>query len=186
MAAEASFIAQCPPPSLTAASALLFRGLEGWPLYRDLRAPGGRRCPRHGTLLKRGLGVRSPWSRSGSFDGLLRPGVARELPFKSHFKGEAKFFCSAPQSTTSAASSGANWVPELPLALTYLSHDIWRGSPVHIYPPPPLVINELKKTYSQLTAAPEFARGVPGPPPCCERQWQGTKNSQVQAGGGAL
>jgi hypothetical protein len=41
---------------------------------------GGRRCPRYGTLLKRGLGVRSSWSRSGSFNGLPRPGVARELP----------------------------------------------------------------------------------------------------------
>jgi hypothetical protein len=43
---------QCPLPSLAVASALLFRGLEGWPLYRDLR-PGGRRCLRYGTLLKR-------------------------------------------------------------------------------------------------------------------------------------
>ncbi len=41
-------------------------------------------------LLKRGFGVRSSWSRSGLFNGLSRPGVARELPFKSHFKGEAK------------------------------------------------------------------------------------------------
>jgi hypothetical protein len=51
---------------------------------------GGRRCLRYGALLKRGFGVRSSWSRSGSFNGLPRPGVARELPFKSHFKGEAK------------------------------------------------------------------------------------------------
>jgi hypothetical protein len=52
---------------------------------------GGRRCLRYGTLLNRGPGVRSSWSRSGSFSGLPRPGVARELPFKSHFEGEAKF-----------------------------------------------------------------------------------------------
>ena len=43
---------------------------------------GGRRCPRYGALLKRGLGVRSSWPRSGSFNGLPRPDVARELPFK--------------------------------------------------------------------------------------------------------
>jgi hypothetical protein len=53
---------------------------------------GGRRCLRYGTLLKRGPCVRSSWCRSGSFNGTPRPGVARELPFKSHFKGEAKFF----------------------------------------------------------------------------------------------
>jgi hypothetical protein len=52
---------------------------------------GGRRCLRHGALLKRGPGVCSSWSRSGSFNGMSRPGVARELPFKSHFKGEAEF-----------------------------------------------------------------------------------------------
>jgi hypothetical protein len=52
---------------------------------------GGRRCLRYGALLKRGLGVRSSGSRSGSFVCLPRPGAARELPFKSHFKGEAKF-----------------------------------------------------------------------------------------------
>jgi hypothetical protein len=51
---------------------------------------GGRRCPSCGTLLKREPGARSSWSRSGSFNGFPRPGVARELPFKSHFKGEAK------------------------------------------------------------------------------------------------
>jgi hypothetical protein len=51
---------------------------------------GGRRCIRYGTLLKRGLRVRSSWSRSGSSSGTPGPGVARELPFKSHFKGEAK------------------------------------------------------------------------------------------------
>jgi hypothetical protein len=38
---------------------------------------GGRRCLRSGALLKRGLGVRSSWSRSGSFNGLPRPGAAR-------------------------------------------------------------------------------------------------------------
>jgi hypothetical protein len=42
--------------------------------------------------LKRQSRVRLPWSRSGSFNGTPMPGVARELPFKSHFKGEAKFF----------------------------------------------------------------------------------------------
>jgi hypothetical protein len=51
---------------------------------------GGRRCIRYGTLLKRGPRVRSSWSRSGSSSGTPGPGVARELPFKSHFKGEAK------------------------------------------------------------------------------------------------
>jgi hypothetical protein len=50
---------------------------------------GGRRCLRHGTLLKRGPGVRSSWSRSGSSNGLPRPGAARELPLKNYFKGEA-------------------------------------------------------------------------------------------------
>jgi hypothetical protein len=39
---------------------------------------GGRRCPRYGTLLKRWSRVRSSWSRSGSFNGTPRPGVARE------------------------------------------------------------------------------------------------------------
>ena len=47
---------------------------------------GGRRCPRYGALLKRGLGVRSSWPRSGSFNGLPRPDVARELPFKKPFQ----------------------------------------------------------------------------------------------------
>ena len=47
---------------------------------------GGRRCPRYGALLKRGLGVRSSWPRSGSFSGLPRPDVARELPFKKPFQ----------------------------------------------------------------------------------------------------
>jgi hypothetical protein len=46
---------------------------------------GGRRCPRYGTLLKRWSRVRSSWSRSGSFHGTPRPGVARELPFKKPF-----------------------------------------------------------------------------------------------------
>jgi hypothetical protein len=55
---------------------------------------GGRRCLRYGTLLKRGFCVCSSWraSRSGSFNGTPRPGVARELLFKNHFKGEAIFF----------------------------------------------------------------------------------------------
>jgi hypothetical protein len=61
---------------------------------------GGRRCPRCGTLLKRWSRVRSSRSRSGSFSGTPRPGVARELPFKSHFKGEAKFI-RAPRSCKS-------------------------------------------------------------------------------------
>jgi hypothetical protein len=47
---------------------------------------GGRRCPRYGTLLKRWPRVRSSWSRSGSFNGTTRPGVARELPFKKPFQ----------------------------------------------------------------------------------------------------
>jgi hypothetical protein len=56
--------------------------------------PGPRRVaiisgPRYGTLLKRGFRVRSSWSQSSSFNGTPRPGVARELPFKIHFKGEA-------------------------------------------------------------------------------------------------
>jgi hypothetical protein len=38
-------------------------------------------------MLKRWSRVRSSWSRSGSFNGTPRPGVARELPFKSHCKG---------------------------------------------------------------------------------------------------
>jgi hypothetical protein len=29
---------RCPPPSLAVASTLMFRGLEGWPLYRDIQA----------------------------------------------------------------------------------------------------------------------------------------------------
>jgi hypothetical protein len=53
---------------------------------------GGRRCHRYGTLLKRRLRVRSSRSRFGSSSGTPGPGVARELQFKSHFKGEAKFF----------------------------------------------------------------------------------------------
>jgi hypothetical protein len=52
---------------------------------------GGCRGPRYGTRLKRGPRVRSSWCRSSSFHGLPRPGVARELPFKSHFKGERSF-----------------------------------------------------------------------------------------------
>jgi hypothetical protein len=51
---------------------------------------GGRRCHRHGTLTKRRLRVRSSRSRFGSSSGTSGPGVARELQFKSHFKGEAK------------------------------------------------------------------------------------------------
>ena len=33
-----------------------------------------------------GLGVRSSWPRSGSFNGLPRPDVARKLPFKKPFQ----------------------------------------------------------------------------------------------------
>jgi hypothetical protein len=50
----------------------------------------GAKTNKNGALLKRGLGVRSSWSRSGSFNGLPRPGVVRELPFKSHFKGQRR------------------------------------------------------------------------------------------------
>jgi hypothetical protein len=84
-------LCRCPPSSLVVASALLFRGLEGSPLF--ISGPtGGRRCLRYGTLLKRGPRVRSSWwSRSGPSSGTPGPGVARELPFKSHFKGVAKF-----------------------------------------------------------------------------------------------
>ena len=53
---------------------------------------GGRRCHRNGTLIKRRPRVRSSRSRFGSSSGTPGPGVARELQFKSHFKGEAKFF----------------------------------------------------------------------------------------------
>jgi hypothetical protein len=55
---------------------------------------GGRRCPRYGTLLKRWSRVRSSWSRSGSFNGTPRPGVAREPPFKNPFqrRGEVSKF----------------------------------------------------------------------------------------------
>jgi hypothetical protein len=77
-----------------------------------------------------------------------------------------------------------NWVPELPLALTYLGHG---GGGPSVYIPPPSVHQRAQKTYSQLAVAPARARGVSGPldgPPPCQRQWQGTKNSQVQAGGG--
>jgi hypothetical protein len=68
------------------------RAKGGHCAYRDLRPPGGRRCLRSGALLKRGFRVRSSWSRSGSFNGTPRPGVARELLFKSQFKGEAKSY----------------------------------------------------------------------------------------------
>jgi hypothetical protein len=54
---------------------------------------GGRRCHRYGTLIKRRPRVRSSRSRFGSSSGTPRPGAARELQFKSHFKGEAKFYC---------------------------------------------------------------------------------------------
>jgi hypothetical protein len=53
---------------------------------------GARRGHRYGTLLKQRLRVRSSRPRFGSSSGTPGPGVARELPFKSHFKGEAKFF----------------------------------------------------------------------------------------------
>jgi hypothetical protein len=53
---------------------------------------GGRRCHRYGALIKRRLRVRSSRSRLGSSSGTPGSGVARELQFKSHFKGEAKFF----------------------------------------------------------------------------------------------
>jgi hypothetical protein len=56
---------------------------------------GGHRCHRYGALLKRRLRVRSSRSRFGSSSGTPGPGVARELQFKSHFKGEAKFFTDA-------------------------------------------------------------------------------------------
>ena len=86
------------PPSLTAirtaASALLFQGLGGWPIPGPT---GGRRCTHaYGTLLKRGPGARSSWSRSGTCNGLPRPGVARELPLTIHFafqrRGEFFFY----------------------------------------------------------------------------------------------
>ena len=72
---------------------------------------GGRRCPRYGALLKRGLGVRSSWPRSGSFNGLPRPGVARELPFKSHFKGEAKSSLCVKRETGIEKRSGRDLAP---------------------------------------------------------------------------
>jgi hypothetical protein len=53
---------------------------------------GDRRCRRYGTLLKRRPRVRSSRSRFGSSSGTPGPGVARELQFKSHFKGEGNFF----------------------------------------------------------------------------------------------
>jgi hypothetical protein len=65
---------------------------------------GGRRCLRYGTLLKRGSGVRLSWSRSGSFNGLPRPGVARELPFKSHFN-----FLTPPEVKLVVRFCGAAW-----------------------------------------------------------------------------
>jgi hypothetical protein len=52
---------------------------------------GVRRCHRYGALLKRRLRVRSSRSIFSSSSGTPGPGVARELQFKSHFKGEAKF-----------------------------------------------------------------------------------------------
>jgi hypothetical protein len=53
---------------------------------------GCRRCHRYGTLIKRRLRVRSSRSRFGSSSGTPGPGVARELQFKSHFKGEARLW----------------------------------------------------------------------------------------------
>jgi hypothetical protein len=58
---------------------------------------GGRRCHRYGTLLKRRPHVRSSRSRFGSSSGTPGPGVARELQFKSHFKGEARWPCAGVQ-----------------------------------------------------------------------------------------
>jgi hypothetical protein len=57
-----------------------------------ISGPTGRRCHRYGALIKRRPRVRSSRSRFGSSSGTPGPGVARELQFKSHFKGEAKFF----------------------------------------------------------------------------------------------
>ena len=63
---------------------------------------GGRRCPRYGALLKRGLGVRSSWPRSGSFNGLPRPDVARELPFKKPFQRRGDVPCLPPAAVAPA------------------------------------------------------------------------------------
>jgi hypothetical protein len=59
---------------------------------------GGRRCPRYGTLLNRGFGVRSSWSRSGSFSGLpsqarCRTRAAVQKPFRR--RGEVFFYVAA-------------------------------------------------------------------------------------------
>jgi hypothetical protein len=72
---------------------------------------GGRRCLRCGTLLKRGPRVRSSWYRSSSSSGTPGPGVARELPFKSHFKGEAKLVAAGRKGSGGAwgSTSRAKW-----------------------------------------------------------------------------
>jgi hypothetical protein len=68
---------------------------------------GGRRCHRYGALLKRRFRVHSSWCWSGSSNGTPRTGVTRaELQFKSHFKGEAKFF-SEESSQISPSFGGA-------------------------------------------------------------------------------
>jgi hypothetical protein len=85
---RSSFVG-APPPSLAVASPLLPGASKGGPY---IGPTGGRRCPRYGALLKRGLGVRSSWPRSGSFNGLPRPDVARELPFKKPFQRRGDFF----------------------------------------------------------------------------------------------
>jgi hypothetical protein len=79
--------------------ALLKRGLYGRPRRRCL--------PRCGALLKRVFRVPPSWPWSGSSNGVPRPGAARELPFKSHFKGEAKAARKQRHHEHAPTSSGA-------------------------------------------------------------------------------
>jgi hypothetical protein len=104
-------LCRCPPPSL--AVRRFGATVPGPRRVAIISGPaaGGRRCLRYGTLLKRGFVVRSSWSRSGSFNGLPRPGVARELPVQKPFqsKGEAKSTCSAPARHLLGTCSAPAW-----------------------------------------------------------------------------
>jgi len=72
---------------------------------------GGRCCPRYGALLKRWPRVRSSWSRSGSFNGTPRPGVARELPFKKPFQRRGEVYSQSTQRGLLTAVQSWWWRP---------------------------------------------------------------------------
>jgi hypothetical protein len=104
-----------PPPSLSPFDRRVDAAVPGPRRVAIISGPtGSRRCHRYGTLLKRRFRVHSSRPRfgSGSSSGTPGPGVARELQFKSHFRGEAKFLTGLQ--IPSAPPNNASCTPDSP------------------------------------------------------------------------